>query len=107
MSEGTYGRENEIDISKVSAQLPGLDIDIIHQQSLSDDWEQISIHLRATPSFEALGRFFEVTDPFTLWIQAARLAWMPWLLAAQTMMLPGGRTRTLPGVRASADKRHG
>jgi hypothetical protein len=98
MSEGTYGRENEIDITKANAHLPGLDIDIIHRQSPSGDWEQISINLRATPSFEAIGRFFEVTDPFTLWLQAAQLAWMPWWLAAQTMMLPDSRTRTLPGV---------
>ena len=100
MSEGTHRRENEIDAVKASAHLPGLDIDIIHRQSQSGDWEQISINLRAAPSFEALGRAFEMTDPFTLWAQAARLMWMPWLLAAQTMMLPDMQTRTLPRVGA-------
>lgn len=68
------------------------------QQSPNGDWEQISINLRAMPSFEALGRLFEASDPFNLWAQAARLMWMPWLLAAQTMMLPDGRPRTLPSV---------
>lgn len=103
MTEGTYSRENEIDTTKASAHLPGLDIDIIHRQSPNGDWEQVSIDLRATPSFEALGHFFEIADPFTLWVRAARLMWMPWLLTAQTMMLPDGRTRTPPNVvRAQA-----
>jgi hypothetical protein len=98
MPKGTYSRENEIDTTKATAHLPGLDIDIIHRQSPNGDWEQISINLRATPSFETLARSFEIADPFTLWAQAARLMWMPWLLAAQTMMLPDGRTRTVPSV---------
>ncbi len=96
MSEGTYNRDNEIDTTKATAHLPGLDIDIIHRQSPDGDWEQISINLRATPSFEAVGRAFEVADPFALWVQAAQWMWMPWLLAAQTMMLPQDRPRTLP-----------
>jgi hypothetical protein len=59
----------------------------------------MSINLRATPSFEALGRSFEAIDPFTLWVQAARLMWIPWLLATHTMMLPDGRPRPLTSVR--------
>lgn len=98
MPEGTDSRESEIVATKASAHLPGLDIDIIHRQSPSGDWEQMSINLRATPSFEALGRLFEARDPFTLWVQAARLMWMPWLLTSQTMMLPGGRPPTLPST---------
>ena len=98
MPEGTFGRENEVEATKASAHLPGLDIDIIHRQSTTGDWEQVSINLRATPSFEAFGRSFEAADPFTLWAQAARLMWMPWLLAAQTLMLPGGYPRTLSNV---------
>ena len=76
MSEGTYSRENEIDATRASAHLPGLDIDIIHRQSPNGDWEQISINLRATPSFESFGHFAEVADPFTLWAQAARMMWI-------------------------------
>jgi hypothetical protein len=98
MSEQTYNRNSEIDVTKASAHLPGLDIDIIHRQSPNGDWEQVSVNLRATPSFEALGRVFEPADPFTLWMQAIRLMWMPWLLTAQTMMLPDGRRQTLPGI---------
>ena len=99
MPDETYNRESEIDTTKATAHLPGLDIDIVHRQSPNGDWEQISINLRATSSFEALGRSFEAIDPFTLWVQAARLMWMPWLLTAQTMMLPDGRPRALASVR--------
>jgi hypothetical protein len=95
MAEGTSGRDGEIDATRASARLPGLDVDIIHRQSPSGDWEQISINLRAMPSFEALGRSFEAVDPLALWLQAARLIWMPWLLAAQAMMLPDDRPRRL------------
>jgi hypothetical protein len=98
MPEGKYSRESDIDATKASARLPGLDIDIIHRHSPNGDWEQLSINLRATPSFEVLGRSFEAADPFTLWVQAARLMWMPWLLTAQTMMLLEGRPLTLPSA---------
>ncbi len=98
MPEQTYNWENEVDTTRATAHLPGLDIEIIHSQSPNSDWEQLSINLRATPSFETLGRSFEMADPFRLWLQAAQLMWAPWLLAAQTMMLPNGRTRTLPRV---------
>jgi len=102
MPEGTYNQQSEIEATKASAQLPGLDIDIIRRQSSNGDWEQVSINIRATPSFEALGRSFEMADPFTLWVQAARWMWMPWLLAAQTMELPDGLPRALTHVRTPA-----
>lgn len=98
MPERTRNRESEIDATRASARLPGLDIDIVHRQSPNGDWEQLSIDLRAMPSFEAFGRSFEAADPYTLWLQVARLMWMPWLLTAQTMMLPAGQPRTLPSA---------
>ena len=98
MPERTYSQESEIDPTRASARLPGLDIDIIHRQSPNGDWEQISINLRAIPSFEALGSLFEAANPFTYWVRATRLMWMPWLVAAQTIMLPADRARTLPSA---------
>jgi hypothetical protein len=98
MPERTYSRESEIDATRASARLPGLDVDIIRRQSPNGDWEQISINLRATPSFEALGSLFEAANPFTFWVQATQFMWMPWLLTARTMMLPAGRPRTLPSA---------
>jgi hypothetical protein len=98
MPERMYSPDSDIDATRASARLAGLDIDIIHRQSPNGDWEQISINLQATPSFEALGSLFEVASPFTFWVQATRFMWMPWLLTAQTMLLPAGRPRTLPGA---------
>jgi hypothetical protein len=98
MPDVTYDRESEIETTKASARLPGLEIEIIHRQSPNSEWEQVSINLRATPSFEMLGRSSEVADPFTLWMQAVSFMWMPWMLTAQTMMLPNRWSRTLPNV---------
>jgi hypothetical protein len=98
MPQRTYDRESEIDATRASARLPGLDIDIIHRQSPNGDWEQMSINLRATPSFEAPVRLSEAANPFTFWVQATRFMWMPWLLTAPTMMRPAGRPRTLPSA---------
>jgi hypothetical protein len=98
MPQRTYDRESEIDATRTSARLPGLDIDIIHRQSPNGDWEQMSINLRATPSFEALRCMFEAANPYTFWVQATRFMWMPWLLTAQTIMLPAGRPRALPSA---------
>jgi hypothetical protein len=92
------GAESEIETTKATAHLPGLDVDIIHRQSSNGDWEQVAIKLSTTSPFEAFGRSFEIADPFTLWAEAARLIWMPWLLAARTMTLPDGRPRALPNV---------
>ena len=103
MPERTYSRESEIDATRASARLPGLDIDIIHRQSPNGDWEQISINLRATPSFEALGSLFEAANPITFWVQATRFIWMPWLLTAQTDDAAGGPAANTPECgRASA-----
>jgi hypothetical protein len=103
MTETTYSRQSESDAIKASVRLPGLDIDIIHRQSPGGDWEQVSINLRATPSFEALGRTFEAADPFTLWSRAVQLMWMPLLLTAQTMMLQGRPgANALQGYQLSA-----
>lgn len=77
MPEGTYARKTEMDAVKASARLPGLDIDILRRQSPDGDWEQISINLRATPSFDAFERFFARADPFVFWGQAARWMWVP------------------------------
>jgi len=98
MPEGTYSHESEVDATRASAHLPGLDIDIIHRQSPNGDWEQMSINMRATPSFEAFGRVFESADPLTLWMQAARLMWMPWLLTVRTIMAPDSRPQMLPNI---------
>jgi len=90
-------QQPEIDATRATARLPGLDIEIVHRRSPSGDAEQISINLQAVPSFEAFGRFVENANPFAFWAQAVQMAWLPWRAAAQAM-LPSGMT--LPQVEA-------
>ena len=95
-----------IEPTRATARLPGLDIEIVHRRSPSGDAEQISINLQAVPSFEAFGRFVESVNPFAFWTQVMQVAWLPWLAAAQAALPPG---MTLPvGLEAtthSADSR--
>jgi hypothetical protein len=53
----------EIDTTRATARLPGLDIEIVHRRSPGGDVEQFSINLQAVPSFEAFGRFVEALPP--------------------------------------------
>jgi hypothetical protein len=76
------------DAIRATAHLPGLEIEIIHRGSETAGAEQISINLQAVPSFEAFGRFLESANPFAFWAQVAQVAWLPWLGAARTLMLP-------------------
>jgi hypothetical protein len=70
----------EDDTTRAIARLPGLEIEIVHRSSPESDAERISIHLQATPSFEAFGRFLETANPLVFWAQAAQMAWLPWML---------------------------
>ena len=92
-------QQPEIDATKATAHLPGLDIEIVHRRSPSGDAEQISINLQAVPSFEAFGHFVE---SFAFWAQAAQMAWLPWRAAAQAMLPPG---LTVPQVDSEATTR--
>jgi hypothetical protein len=57
----------------------------VHRRSPDADAEQISIHLQAVPSFEAVGRSIGAANPFAFWAQAAQMAWLPWLAATRAM----------------------
>jgi hypothetical protein len=91
-------QQPEIDATRATANLPGLDIEIVHRRSLGGDAEQISIHLQAVPSFEAFGGFVESANLFAFWAQAVEMAWLPWRAAFQAMLPPG---LTLPQVEAT------
>ena len=86
--------------TRATARLPGLEIEIVHQRP-SPDGEQISIHLRAAPSFEAFGQWLESANPFAFWTRVAQMVWLPWLAAADNLKLPwnereSGRNTQLP-----------
>ena len=92
----------EADVTRATARLPGLEIEIVHRQP-ADNVEQISINLQATPSFDAFGRFLEVATPFVFWSRMVELAWLPWSGAARMMMLPWAAAAAPPQLR-SPDK---
>jgi hypothetical protein len=80
------GETTEAGATRAIARLPGLDIEIMHWHA--HDNEQISIGLKATPSFEAFGRALEAANPFAFWARAAQLAWLPWFETARVLALP-------------------
>jgi len=82
----------ETETSRATAQLPGLEIEIVHRRP-TEDVEQISISVQALPSFAAFERFLEMTNPMAFWARAAQMAWLPWLEVAR-MMVPGVLTGT-------------
>jgi hypothetical protein len=82
--------------TRATARLPGLDIEIAHWRAVEGDAEQISINLRAAPSFEAFGRALETVNPFAFWVQSVQLAWLPWLETARALALPWTLMRALP-----------
>jgi hypothetical protein len=74
----------------------------MHRPAVEDHGEQISINLRAVPTFEAFGRVLEAANPFAFWAQAAQLAWLPLL---RTLTLPWTLTPTLPRLSGAAESR--
>jgi hypothetical protein len=78
----------ETGATRATARLPGLDIEIVHRRTADGDAEEISINLRAAPSFEAFGRVLEAANPFAFWAQGAQVAWLQWLEAARALALP-------------------
>ncbi|PPQ38945.1 hypothetical protein SAMN06265338_101954 [Rhodoblastus acidophilus] len=98
MPERTY-REPGADVTIARARLNGLDIDVTHQQSPRGDWEEVSITLRASPSFQAFGDALATANPVKLWAQAAQMMWAPWLLAARPLLEPARprQIRSEPG----------
>jgi hypothetical protein len=96
-------QQPEIDATRATAHLPGLDIEIVHRRSPSGDAEQISINLQAVPSFEAFGRFVENANPFGFWAQAMQMVWLPWRAAAQAMLLPGLKLPQVEATTRSSD----
>jgi hypothetical protein len=89
----------ETGTTRATARLPGLDIEIMHWRAVEGHAEQISINLRAVPSFEAFGRALEAANPFAFWVQAAQLAWLPWLALAREL------TPSLPRPSGDATSR--
>lgn len=87
---------HEIDTTRASAHLPNVDIEIVHRRAPDSDCEQILISMQAVPSFDAFGRFLKGANPFSLWAESTRLAWLFWADAARLAMLPLSLITSLP-----------
>jgi hypothetical protein len=87
---------SEIDSTRATAHLPGLDIEIVHYHAPDGLTEQVSINLTSTPSFEAFARSIDAWNPFAFWAEAMRFAWFPWVEATRAMMRAPGPLPSLP-----------
>jgi hypothetical protein len=81
----------DIEETRATAKLPGLDVEIVHRRTEDASAELITISLRATPSVEAFSRYLETANPFLAWTRMMELAWQPWLSAF--LPPPGGGKR--------------
>ncbi len=82
--------QSDYDDARAVAQLPNLDVEILHRRPWRGDGEMLSITLRAKPSFGAFFDFFEAANPAVFWMRALQTAWSPWL---QLSRAPAPRLR--------------
>jgi hypothetical protein len=90
-------RERAMEETTALARLPNLDIEIRHRRMPEEGGESLSISLRATPSFRAMGDYLDaygpqLFNPFAFWLtafQAAQTFWAPFL--PMTRFLPAPR----------------
>ena len=88
---------NEYDETRATARLPNLDIEILHRRPWEGNEEQLVVMLRAVPSFEAVGRWLEVSNPLLVWTRVMEAAWSPWVHGLTTALSPSFRPPSLPG----------
>jgi hypothetical protein len=75
------------DETKITANLPTATIEMVMREHQDTGSEVLTVSIRATPSFQAVSQAFRpealmLTNPFTLWMKMATLAWQPWLQLA-------------------------
>lgn len=74
--------------TKITANLPNLQVEIRRRELPEERAEAMTIHLRATPSFDAAAKAMlpalsaaSMMNPMMVWMRAAEIAWQPWLRA--------------------------
>jgi hypothetical protein len=86
-----------MDETKLTARLPSLDMEVVHREDPDAGAETITIHLRATPSFDVVGRVLAanaawwpapMVTPMLLWSGMANAVWSAWLSAAAPGLAP-------------------
>ena len=77
--------------TKLTANLPKLDVEVVHVQDPEQHAEALTIKMTANPSFEAVSDYLAQSVinptalmwamPFGLWSGMVEAAWRPWLKA--------------------------
>jgi hypothetical protein len=70
---------HDIDETRATARLPNLEVELIHRRSPDASAEEITVRIRAFPSFAAFTEALESANPFLFWTRMFELAWQPWL----------------------------
>ena len=89
--------ESAYDETRATARLPNFDIEILHGRPWEGDEEQLVVMLQAVPSFEAVGRWLEVSNPLLVWTRMLEAAWSPWVHGLTTALSPSFRPPSLSG----------
>ena len=89
--------ESAYDETRATARLPNLDIELLHRRPWEGNEEQLVVMLRAVPSFEAVGRWLEVSNPLLVWTRMMEAAWSPWVHGLTMALSPSFRPPSLPG----------
>src|SRR3954468_19310929 len=89
--------ESAYDETRATARLPNLDIEFLHRRPWEGNEEQLVVMLRAVPSFEAVGRWLEVSNPLLVWTRMMGTGWAPWVARPPTAPSPSFRPPSLPG----------
>jgi hypothetical protein len=85
-----------MDETRLIGNLPNVRVEVTHRQDPDGAAEHMTIHMTATPSFEAalplamqLPTLFDFTHPLTAWSAAAQAMMAPWQAMAQANPLMG------------------
>lgn len=92
----------DLEETRATARLPGLDIDIVHRRLPGGEAEQLAITLQAMPSFESLGRLLVLANPFVFWSEVARLVWSTRTDATQALPPSAPSVPALPKPRGGS-----
>lgn len=83
-----------MDETRMTARLPRLDIEMVRRTLPGENAEAVTLHIKATPSFEAAAGMLAAFNPWAapllglrLWAEMTRAAMAPWLPATNQARL--------------------
>lgn len=79
-----------MDETRIVGRLPNLDIEIMRREAVGENAEIVTITMKATPSFDAVGNLLMgpgfaslpaawTASPWMAWAEMMQTAWRPWL----------------------------